>query len=1241
MAAHVTDSTSMITLDVAAAGVRDRATNGSDAVTGQAITNKYNDTTPPALSSAAVNASGTEVTLTFSEALDSTNAAAKERFTLRVAGNGVTIGAASTAGQTVTLGNLGAVIEHGRTVVVIYNDLTTGDDTTGVVQDGSGNDAAAFTTGQSSVPGVTNNSVKPDPTVTGIEFTSRPAANQNGTFKLGDTITATVTFDLAVAVTGTPRLELDVGGTARQATCALDAADAKKLVCSYTVAATDMDANGVAIASDRLARHGGSTIKRNVTGGGNAALDHDAVSADSSRKVDGVRPTVVTAGDDAPRTSRDGTKAILTFSEDIGSVVVGSITVRVGGSNVTPTGSSINGATVELTLPGANPIPDSATTVRIDWTAGAFVDLAGNGSPVQSTALSVTNNYRAATAPGAPVLRYAHSKPGGVQPSWEHPDDDGGAALTGYDYRHSADGGTTWSAWTAFADHDGRLSRNSGEIGSLDPDTEYTFEVRARNRVGPGAASNRLTQTPSVAVKIAWSNATVNEGDTVTLTVTLGKVRTSAVTVWLKAVPGDVLGTKGRLTEDDYSPVVPGHLTIPAGDLSASVDFEITDDAEGEPVEAVVIHLYTPNGYMAWWPYARLVVRESDGGGELRLPYMSVNDASMRESGRYEPTWMRFVVWMRPAADETVEVSYATEDGSAKAGEDYEALSGTLTFEPGETVHLVWVEVLDDEVEDDGETFRLRLSDMKGAPGGYLADEVATGTIRNTEEVVTAQPLERLVLVDAATRTDVATLSDGVSVALADPVGGSYTVRADTVEGAILGNVRLELSGAKTARRTMGVAPWVLYGKDWSCENGPCPYGEGLPAGSYTVTATAFEGGAASTDVLQSLSASFTVTAAVAPALGVETPGPFAVAEGATAVATLAASDTGNAQTWSIPAGDAGGADAGAFTLSENGALAFRAAKDFEAPDDADGDGTYEVTVRVSEGADSVDAALRVTVTDVNEAPVAAVAAPALVSQGARVTLDGSASADPDADDTLTLAWTQDDTGAPAVTLSDAAAAKPTFTAPTGLSADTVLTFTLRASDAAGLIGEASVSVTVSGVPEVSIAAASTYVKEGTDAVFALARAGDVSQALTVAVSVAEEGAVLGADVPASITFAAGSGEAELRVPTVDDGTHEPDATVTGGARYRRRLAADRGRWVGLGDGARRRRGAGRGHRDGHHAVVGRHAGAAVLRRQCRGGERGAVLERGRHGGCDGEVAVVRRRGACAEPVVHRRRGGP
>ena len=94
------------------------------------------------------------------------------------------------------------------------------------------------------------------------------------------------------------------------------------------------------------------------------------------------------------------------------------------------------------------------------------------------------------------------------------------------------------------------------------------------------------------------------------------------------------------------------------------------------------------------------------------------------------------------------------------------------------------------------------------------------------------------------------------------------------------------------------------------------------------------------------------------------------VAENETAVATLTATDQDTdvtALTWSIPSGTAGGADGDDFTLSSAGVLTFAAAKDYETPDDADGDNIYEVTVQVSDGTHTTTAALEVAVNNVIE----------------------------------------------------------------------------------------------------------------------------------------------------------------------------------------------------------------------------------------------------------------------------------
>ena len=85
----------------------------------------------------------------------------------------------------------------------------------------------------------------------------------------------------------------------------------------------------------------------------------------------------------------------------------------------------------------------------------------------------------------------------------------------------------------------------------------------------------------------------------------------------------------------------------------------------------------------------------------------------------------------RPSAS-AVTVDYATADGTATAGEDYTAASGTLTFAAGETEATLRVAVLDDEVDEGSENFFVHLSNASGA---HLRGphKKASGTIRNTD----------------------------------------------------------------------------------------------------------------------------------------------------------------------------------------------------------------------------------------------------------------------------------------------------------------------------------------------------------------------------------------------------------------------------------------------------------------------------------------------------------------------------
>ena len=93
---------------------------------------------------------------------------------------------------------------------------------------------------------------------------------------------------------------------------------------------------------------------------------------------------------------------------------------------------------------------------------------------------------------------------------------------------------------------------------------------------------------------------------------------------------------------------------------------------------------------------------------------ISVADASKREWPNPQ-AYLAFDVTLDRDADEEVRVDYATVNGTAVAGQDYESQSGTLVFGTGEDSKRIWVPIQFDREDEETETMTLRLSNASGA----------------------------------------------------------------------------------------------------------------------------------------------------------------------------------------------------------------------------------------------------------------------------------------------------------------------------------------------------------------------------------------------------------------------------------------------------------------------------------------------------------------------------------------------
>ena len=151
--------------------------------------------------------------------------------------------------------------------------------------------------------------------------------------------------------------------------------------------------------------------------------------------------------------------------------------------------------------------------------------------------------------------------------------------------------------------------------------------------------------------------------------------------------------------------------------------------------------------------------------------------------------------------------------------------------------------------DDEGKTIRVTVSFTDDANNVETLTSEATHVVAPDPGLLTG-----FALLDATDQTVVATLSEGDEVGLPNPADGIYAIRADAEPGATIGSVKLELTGAKDVSRTADAAPYSLYGYGADGLHGGV-----LPAGAYTLRATAYSERDAGGDVLETDAISFTV----------------------------------------------------------------------------------------------------------------------------------------------------------------------------------------------------------------------------------------------------------------------------------------------------------------------------------------------------------------------------------------------
>ena len=147
----------------------------------------------------------------------------------------------------------------------------------------------------------------------------------------------------------------------------------------------------------------------------------------------------------------------------------------------------------------------------------------------------------------------------------------------------------------------------------------------------------------------------------------------------------------------------------------------IVDDEIPEAEERLSVTLSQPKNAVIDRGVGELTILDNDSGVTLHIEDEVVEAAQ---------GVIRFRLYLSQPSSQLVSVAYRTEDGTAKAGEDYRTSSGVVQFAPGTVAATIVVPLLRDALDWREETFVVRLERSTHA---RIAKAMAVATIRNAD----------------------------------------------------------------------------------------------------------------------------------------------------------------------------------------------------------------------------------------------------------------------------------------------------------------------------------------------------------------------------------------------------------------------------------------------------------------------------------------------------------------------------
>lgn len=256
-------------------------------------------------------------------------------------------------------------------------------------------------------------------------------------------------------------------------------------------------------------------------------------------------------------------------------------------------------------------------------------------------------------------------------------------------------------------------------LSTATPTTSLTGKTVTGGRLNIAAALD-YNNTPTPALTI--SDTSISEGNsgtkTASFTVTLSTASASTVTV-------NYATANGTATAGSDYVAGSGTLSFAPGELTKTIDVTINGDTTFEANETFFVNLSSPSG---------ATLSDSQGTGTITNDDANpvgvrINDVSITEGNRNTKS-MQFTITLTSPLSTAVTVNYATANGSAIAGSDYNSTSGSVRIRAGRTSATVSVAVRGDRTVEADENFFVNLT---SATGTSIIDGQGIGTIINDD----------------------------------------------------------------------------------------------------------------------------------------------------------------------------------------------------------------------------------------------------------------------------------------------------------------------------------------------------------------------------------------------------------------------------------------------------------------------------------------------------------------------------